>query len=190
MRPRTAYYAKAKMNQSRTNELATLLEQRILILDGAMGTVIQSYELDEKDYRGDRFVDHPCALAGNNDLLSLTQPQIISAIHGAFLKAGADIVETNTFNSTAISKADYQTAGLVYELNVASARIARSAADAMEGQSPDKPRFIAGVLWPTKRGRKACIGTADGKSRHAAGRQCERNVIFAPPGEIFCRWSN
>ncbi|MFQ6022717.1 MAG: methionine synthase [Acidiferrobacterales bacterium] len=139
------------MNQARINRLTALLKQRILLLDGAMGTVIQGYSLDEQDYRGERFADHACALKGNNDLLSLMQPHIISAIHTAFLEAGADIVETNTFNSTAISQADYGMTNLVYELNATGARIARAAADAIETQTPDKPRFVAGVLGPTNR---------------------------------------
>ena len=99
------------------NKLEQLLGERILILDGAMGTMIQRYKLDEAGYRGERFKDWPCDLKGNNDLLSLTQPQIISDIHKAYLEAGADIIETNTFNSTAISLADYQQQELVYELN-------------------------------------------------------------------------
>ena len=130
-------------------DFTTLLAERILILDGAMGTMIQSYKLGEADYRGERFKDHPCDLKGNNDLLSLTQPQIIKDIHRAYLEADADIVETNTFNSTAISLADYQQENLVYELNHASARLAREAAD--ELSTEDKPRFVAGVLGPTNR---------------------------------------
>ncbi len=126
-----------------------LLQQRILILDGAMGTMIQRYTLDEAGYRGERFKDWPSDLKGNNDLLSLTQPQIIGDIHKAYLEAGADIVETNTFNSTSISLADYQQEDLVYELNYASARLAREACDAFS--SDDKPRFVAGVLGPTNR---------------------------------------
>ena len=129
--------------------LKDLLRSRILILDGAMGTMIQSYKLEEADYRGERFKDWPCDLKGNNDLLSLTQPKIIGDIHRAYLEAGADILETNTFNSTAISMADYQQQDLVYELNLESAKLARAAADAYA--TPDKPRFVAGVLGPTNR---------------------------------------
>ncbi len=129
--------------------LEELLQERILILDGAMGTMIQRYKLDEAGYRGERFADWPCDLKGNNDLLSLTQPQIISDIHKAYLEAGADIIETNTFNSTSISLADYQQEDLVFELNYASARLARNAAD--EFSTLDKPRFVAGVLGPTNR---------------------------------------
>ncbi|NOZ52150.1 MAG: methionine synthase [Gammaproteobacteria bacterium] len=130
--------------------IQNLLKQRILVLDGAMGTMIQAYKLDEQGYRGQRFVDHPSDLKGNNDLLSLTQPQIIKEIHTAYLNAGADIVETNTFNSTSIAQADYQLESIVYDLNFESARIAREAADEVAKQSK-KPRFVAGVLGPTNR---------------------------------------
>ncbi|MCO6413617.1 MAG: methionine synthase [Thiogranum sp.] len=129
--------------------LEQLLQERILILDGAMGTMIQRYKLDEADYRGERFRDWPTDLKGNNDLLSLTQPQIIRDIHKAYLEAGADIIETNTFNSTSISLSDYQQQDLVFELNYQSARLARDVAD--EFSSADKPRFVAGVLGPTSR---------------------------------------
>ncbi len=128
-----------------------LLQQRIFVLDGAMGTMIQTYQLDEKDFRGERFIDHPCDLKGNNDLLSITQPKIISDIHRANYAAGADIVETNTFNGTAIAMADYQLETLAYELNHASAKLARAVADEFTVAMPDKPRFVAGVLGPTNR---------------------------------------
>ncbi len=131
--------------------LADLLQQRILILDGAMGTMIQSYQLDEQDYRGERFKDHPRDLKGNNDLLSITQPKIIGDIHRAYLAAGADILETNTFNSTSIAMADYQMEDLVYELNLAGARLARAAADEHSALTPARPRLVAGVLGPTNR---------------------------------------
>jgi 5-methyltetrahydrofolate--homocysteine methyltransferase len=134
-----------------THAFKQLLQQRIFVLDGAMGTMIQTYQLDEKDFRGERFIDHPCDLKGNNDLLSITQPKIISDIHRANFAAGADIVETNTFNGTAIAMADYQLEALAYELNYASAKLARSVADEFTTTSPDKPRFVAGVLGPTNR---------------------------------------
>jgi len=134
-----------------THKIHQLLQQRILILDGAMGTMIQSYKLEEADYRGERFVDHPCDVKGNNDLLSLTQPKIISDIHRAYFEAGADIVETNTFNGTSIAMADYQMESLVYELNKESAKLARTIADEFTAQNPDKPRYVAGVLGPTNR---------------------------------------
>ncbi len=136
---------------SRTDLLHSLLAQRILILDGAMGTMIQSYKLEEADYRGTRFADFAYDVKGNNDLLSLTQPQIIKAIHAEYLAAGADILETNSFNATAISMADYHMEHLVAELNFAAARLAREAADEATAQNPDKPRFVAGVLGPTSR---------------------------------------
>lgn len=116
-----------------------------------MGTMIQSYKLEEKDYRGERFADWPVDLKGNNDLLSITQPDVIRAIHKAYLDAGTDILETNTFNSTKVAMADYRMEDLAYEINVASARVARQAADAATALTPDKPRFVAGVLGPTNR---------------------------------------
>ena len=125
--------------------------QRILILDGAMGTMIQRYRLDEAGYRGERFKDFPRDLKGNNDLLVLTQPKIISEIHNAYLEVGADIVETNTFNAQAISQSDYGLADLAYEMNVAAAKLAREAADAWTKKTQDKPRFVAGAIGPTNR---------------------------------------
>ncbi|MGO8843230.1 MAG: homocysteine S-methyltransferase family protein [Methyloceanibacter sp.] len=124
---------------------------RILILDGAMGTMIQRYRLDEAGYRGTRFKDHRHDLKGNNDLLVLTQPHIISEIHNAYLEAGADIIETNTFNSQAISQSDYGLDSIAHELNVAAARLAREAADVWTARTPDKPRFVAGAIGPTNR---------------------------------------
>ncbi len=128
-----------------------LLKERILLLDGAMGTMIQRYGLTEADYRGERFSAHPSPLQGNNDLLSLTRPDVIREIHEAYLEAGADIIETNTFNANAISQADYRLESLVYELNVASARIASEAAAAFSLKTPDKPRFVAGSVGPTNK---------------------------------------
>jgi len=140
------------MNRSpRYDLLQQQLADRILLLDGAMGTMIQSYELNEADYRGSEFADWPSDLKGNNDLLSLTQPDIIEAIHTAYLEAGADILETNTFNATSIAMADYSMQAQVRAINVESARLARKAADAMEAKTPDRPRFVAGVLGPTNR---------------------------------------
>jgi len=136
---------------SRTDLLHAQLAQRILILDGAMGTMIQSYKLEEADYRGERFADFAYDVKGNNDLLCLTQPQIIKAIHAEYLAAGADILETNSFNATAISMADYHMEHLVAELNFSAARLAREAADEATAANPDKPRFVAGVLGPTSR---------------------------------------
>ena len=128
-----------------------LLKTRILVLDGAMGTMIQQYKLDEKDYRGKRFADYPYDLKGNNDLLSLVRPDIIQTIHEAYFEAGADIVETNTFNATSISMADYHMEDLVAEINIASAQIARAAADKYSRSTPDKPRFVAGSMGPTNK---------------------------------------
>jgi 5-methyltetrahydrofolate--homocysteine methyltransferase len=136
---------------SKTKLLKQQLSQRILFLDGAMGTMIQSYKLEEKDYRGERFAQWDVDLKGNNDLLSLTQPDIIKAIHNAYFEAGSDIVETNTFNSTSIAMADYRMESLTYEINLESARLARQAADEYTKKTPEKPRFVAGVLGPTNR---------------------------------------
>ena len=131
--------------------LPHLLEERILVLDGAMGTMIQRHGLQEADYRGERFREWPRDLKGNNDLLSLTRPDIIRDIHAAYLDAGADIIETNSFNSTSVSMADYGMEGLVYELNQASAALARKVADEFESKQPGRPRFVAGILGPTSR---------------------------------------
>jgi 5-methyltetrahydrofolate--homocysteine methyltransferase len=125
--------------------------ERILILDGAMGTMIQRHKLDEAGYRGARFKDFSDDLKGNNDLLVLTQPTIISEIHNAYLEAGADIIETNTFNAQAISQSDYGLEDIAYEMNVAAAKLAREAADAWTKKTPDKPRFVAGAIGPTNR---------------------------------------
>ncbi len=133
----------------RTELIHKALAERILILDGAMGSLIQTYKLDEAGYRGERFADWSCDVKGNNDLLVLTQPQIIKDIHKAYLEAGADIVETNTFNATSISMADYEMEELVYEINREAAAIARAACN--EFETADKPRFVAGVLGPTNR---------------------------------------
>ncbi|MDP1682195.1 MAG: methionine synthase, partial [Burkholderiales bacterium] len=139
------------MRRDCTEQLNHLLQQRILILDGAMGTMIQRYKLSEADYRGARFKDWASDLKGNNDLLTLTQPKIIRDIHAAYLDAGADILETNTFNATSIAMADYQMEALVYELNLEAAKLARGVADEFEAKNPNKPRFVAGVLGPTNR---------------------------------------
>lgn len=133
------------------NEINQALKQRILLLDGAMGTMIQAQELKEDDYRGERFSDWPIELRGNNDLLSLTRPDIIQSVHEAYLDAGADIIETNSFNSTRIALADYRMESLVAELNQASARLARAAVDRFNANNPQQPRWVAGVLGPTNR---------------------------------------
>ena len=135
----------------RLQALHHALKERILILDGGMGTMIQSYKLEEQDYRGKRFADWPSDVKGNNDLLVLTRPDVIGGIEKAYLDAGADILETNTFNATRISMADYGMEELAYELNVEGARLARKIADAKTHENPAKPRFVAGVLGPTSR---------------------------------------
>jgi 5-methyltetrahydrofolate--homocysteine methyltransferase len=124
------------------------LKKRILIIDGAMGTMIQRYKLEEEDYRGTRFKDWHSDVKGNNDLLSITQPQIIEAIHKEYLEAGADIIETNTFSSTVIAQADYDMQSIAYEMNVASAQCARRAADEYTAKDPSKPRYVAGAIGP------------------------------------------
>ncbi|HJU32048.1 MAG TPA: homocysteine S-methyltransferase family protein [Hyphomicrobiaceae bacterium] len=125
--------------------------KRILIIDGAMGTMIQRYKLSEAAFRGARFADHPRPLQGNNDLLVLTKPEVIAEIHDGYLGAGSDIISANTFNAQRISLADYGMEGLAYEMNLAAARLARQAADAATRRTPDKPRFVAGPLGPTNR---------------------------------------
>ena len=135
----------------RTERLPDLLRERILILDGAMGTMIQTYELDEAAFRGERFVAHPSDLRGANDLLVLTRPDVIEDIHSAYLSAGADVISTNTFNANAVSMADYGLEAITGEMNLVAARIARRAADAAEAADPGRPRFVAGALGPTTR---------------------------------------
>ena len=151
------------LNPQRTQLLLDAVQRRILIIDGAMGTMLQSYKLDESGYRGARFAEghdahalHEhhgpgCDLKGNNDLLTLTQPEIIKAVHTAYLEAGADLLETNTFNATSVSQADYHLEHLVYELNRDGARLARECCDAIEARTADQPRFVIGVLGPTSR---------------------------------------
>ncbi len=132
-------------------KLQSQLEKKILILDGAMGTMIQGYQLEEEDFRNEELKDHAKPLKGNNDLLSITRPDVIRDIHAAYFEAGADIAETNTFSSTTIAQADYGLEHLIYELNYQSARIAREVADEFTAREPDKPRFVAGSLGPTNR---------------------------------------
>ena len=135
----------------RTEELRRLLDSRIMVIDGAMGTMIQTHKLQEQDHRGVRFADHAFPQKGNNDLLTLTRPELIADIHRRFLESGVDVLETNTFNSTAIAMADYGMEDQVHALNYEAARIARGEADAITAETPDKPRFVAGVLGPTNR---------------------------------------
>ena len=137
------------MNKGMSLESESL--RRILVLDGAMGTMIQAHKLQEEDYRAERFKDHPSPLKGNNDLLSITQPDIIEGIHDAYFEAGADIAETNTFNSTSISQADYELSDLAYELNYEGARLAKRSAQRYTERTPGQPRFVAGSIGPTNK---------------------------------------
>ena len=137
------------VHYTRAQDLLAALLQRIVIIDGAMGTMIQRYKLSEADYRGSRFVDHPQDVKGNNELLQLTRPAVIREIHDQYLAAGADLIETNTFGATSIAQEDYGLAHLAYEMNLEAARIARAAADAVA--TPTKPRWVAGALGPTPR---------------------------------------
>ncbi|HSP89634.1 MAG TPA: homocysteine S-methyltransferase family protein, partial [Vicinamibacterales bacterium] len=137
--------------QQTIEKLDAILRDRILVLDGAMGTMVQRHGLGEADFRGERFAAHPRDLKGDNDLLVLTRPDVISGIHHAYLEAGADIIETSTFNGTAIAQADYGLESVVYELNVAAARLAGEAARAWTARTPDRPRFVAGAMGPTNR---------------------------------------
>ncbi len=133
------------------DKIQQVLDKRILVLDGAMGTMIQRHALEEEDFRGQLLANHKSPLKGNNDLLSLTRPEVILEIHKAYFAAGADIAETNTFNANAISQADYHTESLVYKMNLASAKLAREAADYFSSKEPKKSRFVAGTLGPTNR---------------------------------------
>ena len=139
------------MTRLTDEQFYALAAQRILILDGAMGTMIQRHKLEEEDYRGKEFADWHCDIKGNNDLLSITQPDIIYDIHCQYLAAGADIIETNSFNATTIAMADYDMEAQSRDINVAAAKLARKAADEFSAKTPDKPRFVAGVLGPTNR---------------------------------------
>ncbi|HKH76493.1 MAG TPA: homocysteine S-methyltransferase family protein, partial [Rubrobacteraceae bacterium] len=140
-----------EQREARLAGFRAALKQRILVLDCAMGTMIQGYGFSEEDYRGERFAEHPKELKGNNDLLSITRPDVIRAIHDACLDAGADVIETNTFTSTSIAQADYALEDLAYELNLEAARVAREAADACAAKTSERPRFVAGAIGPTNR---------------------------------------
>ncbi len=168
----------------RTSELQSLLAQRLLVLDGAMGTMIQRHGLQEKDYRGERFKDHPHDLKGNNDLLVLTRPDIIGGIHREYLEAGADILETCTFNSTAVSQADYNLTEIVYELNFEGAALARKLCDEFTAQNPAKPRFVAGVLGPTSRTASISPDVNDPGYRNVTFDELVANYVEATTGLI------
>ena len=155
------------MQPDRTALLSHLLRERILVLDGAMGTMIQQCRLTERDFRG-RFHDHPRDLAGDNDVLSLTRPETVRSMHDAYFEAGADIVETNTFNATRIAQADYGMQDEVAAMNGAAARLAREAADAWTARTPDRPRFVAGALGPTNRTASISPDVNDPAARNVA----------------------
>lgn len=139
------------MTKEKMSNIWKEIEKRILVLDGAMGTMLQQYKFTEEDFRGERFKDYPLSLKGNNDLLSITQPEAIKEIHAKYFAAGADIVETNTFSGTTIAMADYEMEDLVYELNFESAKLAKEVADAFTKKEPHKPRFVAGSIGPTNK---------------------------------------
>jgi 5-methyltetrahydrofolate--homocysteine methyltransferase len=136
---------------TKKQQIDAILAKQILVLDGAMGTMIQRYKLEEEDFRGERFKNHPCSLKGNNDLLSITRPDIIKEIHKQYLEAGANILETNTFSGTSIAMADYQMEDLVFELNYQSAKIAKEAIEDLKQQNPNHIALIAGSIGPTNR---------------------------------------
>ncbi|MGN6329900.1 MAG: homocysteine S-methyltransferase family protein [Rhodanobacter sp.] len=174
--------------------LQSALATRILILDGGMGTMLQAHELDEGSFRGERFAhghdghahDHAgsCDLKGNNDLLSLTKPEIIRGVHDAYLEAGADLIETNTFNSTRISQADYKLQHLAQELNREGAKLARAACDAMTAKTPDKPRFVIGVLGPTSRTASLSPDVNDPGFRNVTFQELVENYTESATGLI------
>jgi len=184
------------LNPTRTQLLLDALAKRILVIDGAMGTMLQSYKLEEDGYRGQRFADGKdahsqhehhgpgCDLKGNNDLLSLTQPEIIKAVHAAYLDAGADLIETNTFNSTTISQADYHLEHLAYELNREGARLGRECCDAAETKTPDQPRFVIGVLGPTSRTASISPDVNNAGFRNVTFEELAANYIEAAGGLI------
>jgi 5-methyltetrahydrofolate--homocysteine methyltransferase len=164
--------------------LTAALRNRILILDGAMGTMIQQLRLSEADYRGTRFADWAHDLTGNNDLLSITQPEKIEQIHEAYLAAGCDIIETNTFNSTRISQADYHLGDIAHELNLQSARLARQAADVYTAKTPQQPRYVAGVLGPTSRTASISPDVNDAAYRNVQFDELVANYLDALDGLV------
>ena len=177
-RPTQAHYDRI------TAELTARLEQNILLLDGAMGTSLQGYELDEAGYRGEPFATWSQPLAGNNDLLSLTQPDLVRRVHAEYLDAGAEIIETNTFTATAIAQADYGLEAHCYELNRAAAALARSAVDEARARNPEKPRFVAGILGPTNRTASISPDVADPAFRNVTFDELEAAYLEATEGLI------
>ncbi len=182
------------LHPDRVAALEQALRQRILIIDGAMGTMLQAHELDEGGFRGKRFEhghdghvhDHAgaCDLKGNNDLLTLTRPEIIRGVHDAYLEAGADLIETNTFNSTRISQADYKLPHLAGELNLEGARLARAACDAMTAKTPEQPRFVIGVLGPTSRTASLSPDVNDPGFRNVTFEELAENYTESASGLI------
>jgi 5-methyltetrahydrofolate--homocysteine methyltransferase len=184
------------LHPDRVAQLEHALRQRILVLDGAMGTMLQGHALDEAGFRGERFAHghdsqhehaHPgggCDLRGDNDLLSLTRPELIRGVHEAYLEAGADLVETNTFNATRISQSDYHLEHLARELNREGARLARAACDAFTAQTPDKPRFVIGVLGPTSRTASLSPDVNDPGFRNVSFEELARNYTESANGLI------
>ena len=177
---------------SRLALLPGLLRERILVLDGAMGTMLQAHRFTEEDFRGERFRDHPSDLRGNSDLLCLTQPAAVAAVHAAYLDAGSDILSTNSFTATRIAQADYGfDAATVRELNVAAARLARDAADAAEAAEPGRPRFVAGSLGPDEPDRLDELGRrrSGRPQRHVGGARGRLPRIGRRPASRVARTS-
>ena len=168
----------------RIAQLTQALKDRILIIDGAMGSLIQSYKLEEMDYRGSRFAEFHKDLKGNNDLLTLTRPDVIREIHQAYLDSGADVIETNTFNSTAVAQDDYELGEIAEELNRAGAALAREVCDAETAKNPDKPRFVAGVIGPTPRTASISPDVNDPGARNINFDQLVENYYAATRGLI------
>ena len=158
--------------------LEELLKERILFMDGAMGTMIQRYKLEEEDFRGDRFAGHPIDLKGNNDLLCVTRPEIISEIHRLYLEAGADIIETNTFNANSISQADYELESIVPEINISAARLAKETCEKFMQDNPGRKTFVAGALGPTTRAASIRRGCATSVGARRAVRPSTRCAGF------------
>ncbi len=169
---------------TRIAQIHASIKERILILDGGMGTLIQSHKLQEADYRGERFADYHMDIAGNNDLLSLTQPEIIADIHRAYLESGADILETNTFNATRLSLSDYEMEDLAHEINFESAKIARQVADELSVKEPHKPRFVAGVIGPTSRTCSISPDVNDPSARNVTFDELVSNYLESLDGLI------
>lgn len=177
-------HAIVEARNKRLQQFQQDIGKRIFVLDGAMGTMIQTHKLKEADYRGSRFADYPLDVAGNNDLLCLTQPDLIRSIHEAYLDAGADIIETNSFNATRISMADYQMQQLAFELNLASAQLARAAADKFSSLTPEKPRYVAGVLGPTSRTCSISPDVNDPGARNVTFDQLVENYLESTDGLV------